>query len=250
MKVTTILTAILIGLFASLIVSAYGNRPYATSRIQTPEPENLKAAFLKSSPDFVNVGKPSTVTVTGQVAVTGALIPESVNLIRYDDRGNALGVLGKMHDDGTDGDALLGDNTFSIQLALNESTPMIFGVKVSVAYKGIARRSISDLLRIYVKSEETPEQMLTQLSGDIEASRIEDALNRFSRSSLNRLALEGLTTTQKSKLATALRQAQLLELNGPVAIFKVLWPEENGAISEVRISLMRDAIGLWRVLSW
>src|SRR5258708_6687613 len=73
-----------------------------------------------ASPTTVLVNTTTTVTVTCQIS-DSTLLPGGVNLLRPDPAGIAEStILGVMHDDGKNGDAVAGDKIFSLQVSLNE----------------------------------------------------------------------------------------------------------------------------------
>jgi hypothetical protein len=76
-----------------------------------------------------------------------SLIPGSVNLVRLDGNENVVGIVGVMHDDGKDGDAVAGDHVYSLQLVLNEPRQTAFEFEVSAAFKGLLHRVVSPPLR-------------------------------------------------------------------------------------------------------
>src|SRR5690349_1031527 len=68
------------------------------------------------------------VNVSTAVTFTAPLMDPSfnttgVNLQRLDANGNTFANVGTMYDDGTHGDAIAGDQIFSLQLSLAESSP-------------------------------------------------------------------------------------------------------------------------------
>jgi hypothetical protein len=62
-------------------------------------------------------GRPDASDVTAQVDVDSTLLPTTVTLARYDTQTQQHTPLGRMYDDGTHGDALKGDNVFTVVLA-------------------------------------------------------------------------------------------------------------------------------------
>jgi hypothetical protein len=105
-----------------------------------------------AAPGVVFIGEPTTVTVTAQVAADAALLPTSVNLVRKTASGSAL-VLGRMYDDGTHGDAVAGDGTFTLQVLLNEPNPGTVSVAATAAYSGLRNRVSSLFTSIIIQVE-------------------------------------------------------------------------------------------------
>jgi len=106
--------------------------------------------WAKATPDGIFINEPTTVTVTAQVGVDPNLIPSSVSLIRYDSTGKPIANLGTLFDDGTHGDTLAGDNIFSSQVIFNEPALTTIYLKVSAAYRGTLKRTLSNFVAIPV----------------------------------------------------------------------------------------------------
>ena len=70
-----------------------------------------------------------------------ALIPGGVNLLRVD--GPAPLILGAMHDDGLNGDALAGDGTYSLSFTATAGSIGQLQLQVSAAFRGLVRRRLS-----------------------------------------------------------------------------------------------------------
>jgi hypothetical protein len=97
----------------------------------------------KTNPDAFFTNEATTITVAAQIAVDSNLIPGSVRLVRVNASGQTLAVLGQMYDDGTHGDALLGDGTYTAQITLNEASPSDVGFMVTAGYRGTMLRAKS-----------------------------------------------------------------------------------------------------------
>jgi hypothetical protein len=59
-------------------------------------------------------------------------------------------VLGQLKDDGTNGDAVAGDKTFTILKMFNESATGEIKLQVSAAFRGILKRALSNIILINV----------------------------------------------------------------------------------------------------
>lgn len=97
------------------------------------------------SPGSTPAGAAATVTVTAQVTST-AIIPSTVNLQRLDAQGRILATVGNLRDDGTGGDAVAGDNVFTVRFSVYEETPSSSNYRVSAAVQGSIVRVFSNLL--------------------------------------------------------------------------------------------------------
>jgi hypothetical protein len=99
------------------------------------------------SPTVVGVNTPAQVTVTAQIS-DATLISTSVNILQTDATGRVLANLGRMYDDGTNGDTVSGDKTFSRSFPLTTSSLGDTYFQVTAAFKGMARRQTSALLKV------------------------------------------------------------------------------------------------------
>ncbi|MFL6211724.1 MAG: hypothetical protein ACJ74W_22950 [Pyrinomonadaceae bacterium] len=93
------------------------------------------------TPDATQAGVPVRATVTASIT-DPALIPESVNLQRLDASGRVVAILGTLHDDGLNFDAMAGDQIYSLSTTIFENTPNAVRLRISAAFRG-------SLLRVY-----------------------------------------------------------------------------------------------------
>jgi len=95
------------------------------------------------------VNTPTIVTFT--VSITDpTLIPNSVSLLRLRAPGAQSIILGQMHDDGKNGDAVASDRTYTLQVSLNEPATGQIQLQVSAAFRGLLKRVTSTGLVIDV----------------------------------------------------------------------------------------------------
>jgi hypothetical protein len=113
----------------------------------------------KANPDAFFTNAATTITVAAQVAVDPNLIPNSVRLVRVNEQGQTIAVLGQMYDDGTHGDVLHGDGTFTAQVVLNEPNPGNVGFMVTAGYKGTLLRAKSPAVFVPVVNRPTDTQV-------------------------------------------------------------------------------------------
>jgi PKD repeat protein/flagellar hook assembly protein FlgD len=97
---------------------------------------------LKITPAAVLANTPTVVTFQATIPADANLLPTSPNLLRLN--GGTAVNLGRMYDDGTNGDAVAGDGVYTRQATLNEAVPTTLSFRVSVAYKGQLKRVLSD----------------------------------------------------------------------------------------------------------
>lgn len=106
------------------------------------------------TPSTIFVNSTTTVTVTS-VITDPTLITTGINLIRLNPGGTPT-ILGQLHDDGLNGDAVAGDKTFTLQLTLNESQAGQVQLRVSAAFKGMLQRVLSSVMTVNVTAASTP----------------------------------------------------------------------------------------------
>ena len=105
---------------------------------------------VNALPSSIISGVRTPVTVTAKI--TGATpISGGVNLLQEDGSGNTLGILGVMHDDGLNGDAVAGDGIFTLVVPFNPAlqTTAIY-LQVSAAFAGLLERVKSSVFTLPV----------------------------------------------------------------------------------------------------
>jgi hypothetical protein len=107
------------------------------------------------SPASVPYGTPTSVTITA--AVTGAT-PDSgsVMLQRLDSSGRVLAILGGLHDDGLDGDAVPGDGIFTLVTTFTEFAVGSVPLRVSATFSGAVSHVFSSIAMLTVTGTPPP----------------------------------------------------------------------------------------------
>jgi hypothetical protein len=95
---------------------------------------------VQLTPTSIASGAATTVRVTAVIADPG-VIPATVNLQRLNDAGAPVAVLGTLHDDGVNGDAVAGDQIYTLDAVFTETLPV--RLRVSAGFKGLLRRLFS-----------------------------------------------------------------------------------------------------------
>jgi len=124
-------------------------------RIQdaTPAPNQATTAATPTvgtptaTPALITVNTPTVVTVTAQIT-DPTLLANGANLLRLGATSTQSTVLGVMHDDGLNGDAVANDKIFSFRMTFNEKTAGQIQLQVSAAFKGLLKRVTSDPMSI------------------------------------------------------------------------------------------------------
>jgi hypothetical protein len=104
-----------------------------------------------ASPDRVTAGAATAVTFS--ISITDPKYsPGSANVQRLNADGSVQGVVGLLHDDGLDGDAVAGDGVFTLRTTLTETATSLPKFQVSAGFKGEIKRSFSTPLSLAVFS--------------------------------------------------------------------------------------------------
>jgi Glucodextranase, domain B len=101
------------------------------------------------SPSTVPVGVGTPYVITA-VITDPAVLPNGVQVQRYDSQGRVVAVLGLLTDDGNKGDAVAGDRTFTARLTAYELAPGPITLRVSAAFQGRLTRILSAPLTLTV----------------------------------------------------------------------------------------------------
>ncbi len=130
---------------------------------------------LRSNPEMIFTGISTKVRITVQISYDTNLVSSSVNLLRVKPDGSSL-VVSRMYDDGTHGDAIKDDGSYSTVIDLNELDPGTVKFRVSGGYKGQARRVLSDIFTLEVQPYPNLEQIWNQFVAKLVNKDMEGAL--------------------------------------------------------------------------
>jgi hypothetical protein len=146
-RMTTMATAIAVLLPCGLWLSGAPREPQPRPRpsLDAPRIERFSANRTALFPKT-----PTPVTLSARINHP-AHIASAVNLIRVDASGRPT-IVGRMHDDGKDGDAVAGDHIYTIRATLNEPSTGQVRFQVSTAFQGLERRVLSDSLTLTIKA--------------------------------------------------------------------------------------------------
>lgn len=100
-------------------------------------------------PAAVNVGVPTTLTVTSRITAPN-VVPGSPNVQLLNAQGQAQSVLGVLHDDGVPPDLVASDGVYSGNIVLNQAQTGNVSVRVSAAIRGSLLRLFSSPMSIDV----------------------------------------------------------------------------------------------------
>src|SRR5436190_5134416 len=105
---------------------------------------------LTANPSSGLINTPTSVMFT--VTITDpSLLPNGVNLLQTDPNGKTVVTIGVMHDDGNNGDAVAGDKTFSYQVVVSPSTPVVVYYRASAAFRGVLQRVVSNVVTVSIQ---------------------------------------------------------------------------------------------------
>lgn len=106
-------------------------------------------------PTFTPVNTATQITFTALITDT-TLLANGANVQRLNAQGNPTAVLGNLHDDGLDGDAVAGDRIFTLRFTLNEPTPGRVVVRAAAGFPGLAQRIGSSSVAIDIANAASP----------------------------------------------------------------------------------------------
>lgn len=92
-------------------------------------------------PDAMSVNAPTTITVTA--AISGNVIPQSVEVQRLDLLGNPIAIVGKPADNGVSPDLVAGDGVYTGTVSISSSSVGKVALRVSAGFAGSLRRTVS-----------------------------------------------------------------------------------------------------------
>ena len=104
--------------------------------------------LVTAQPDSVFVDTPTLVKFVADIPADPKFIKTSVRLLK--ETGGVFNVVGTMYDDASNGDAVAGDNKFTVTLPVNESNPKTINYRASAAYVGVMQREQSTVFSVTV----------------------------------------------------------------------------------------------------
>jgi hypothetical protein len=188
--------------------------------------------------------------VTAQVDVDGDLLPSTVALYQLDSQTQQASRLTTMYDDGTHGDALRGDNVFTVVVNVTQPMPSIMFFQAGASYRGGAAPVFSEPVRLFVQSTTSAEDALTELANRIEQNDIAGALPFFATSAKTTAFLNALGPVQRARFAELLRARQLVRSSGDIRVYSSPWLEPDGTTTAIELGVSRDELGRWVIFSW
>lgn len=177
----------------------------------------------------------------GNIGNGPTLIPDSVNLLRYDSAGVLLNSYGRMYDDGSHGDLRANDLKFTLQVTVLDNQTKLAYFQVSVAYKALLRRVTSKPFPLQIlAAAPDPSQVLSLIATALDNNNVVSATSYVYGDKLV-ARVSALTGTQRSDLANMFRSAQLITNDGKLATYSA---------SGAAIVLGRGEDGSWVLIRW
>jgi hypothetical protein len=182
---------------------------------------------------------PHVITANTQTAITAtvqitdpSLIPGSVTLVRQDGT-QAPVVLGVLHDDGSVGDLIAGDDIYTIESSTWPTAPGSFDLFVSAAFRGVLQRVKSTPVHITVQSQPVNHFLLFTNANDplllqgtaptgetVQYFGTKDS-SGFATSVTGFLVRDSASNVTRYTLDASGRPTQILAANG--SLFKLKW---------------------------
>jgi hypothetical protein len=106
-------------------------------------------------PTFAPANTPTQVTITALITDT-SLSANGANVQRLNSAGNPTAVLGILHDDGLNGDAVAGDRVYTLVFTLNEPTPGRIFFRTAAAFQGVVQRVSSSSVAVDIANVASP----------------------------------------------------------------------------------------------
>lgn len=112
-----------------------------------------------AQPSAITVNTATPVTFRALITSAGApVLPTSVTLLQVDQDGNNATVIGTLNDNGTNGDRLANDGIFGGSVVVTSPTSGYLYFRVSAAFAGSLRRTLSPTIPIVVMPANMPTQ--------------------------------------------------------------------------------------------
>ncbi len=123
------------------------------------------------SPGSIVTGLASTMTVEVVVTPSTSLVVDSVTLLRTDTPTATLIAIGKMFDDGTNGDRVANDRIYTCQFQLEEREIGVMGLQAAATYRGQAQSVYSTAYELLIRE---PSELSITVRQPVNGSSIAD----------------------------------------------------------------------------
>jgi hypothetical protein len=153
-----------------------------------------------------------------------------------------------MFDDGTQGDAVNGDGIYTKQIVLNEIGPAIVMLRVSADVAPL-QTSLSPTIQIPVSVVQAPDDARADLAANLRSGKLAEAYSKLGSSFNSLKILDNLPVDVLSSLADAVSTCNVVEQYDllQICVGSIVI---NGQLQQLRFFLVKDALGLWRIIGW
>ncbi len=108
-------------------------------------------------PAAITAGIPTNIIVSALVTSAGPqVIANGVNVLQVDQNGANAKVIGTLNDSGLNGDSIAGDGIFSGTVTLNQAVVGQVYLRLSAAFSGTLRRTLSPITQVLVTAPGVP----------------------------------------------------------------------------------------------
>jgi hypothetical protein len=222
--------------------------PFLLAALTLPLRALPSIGAVTATPMTAEIGTQTSVSVTASIT-DPSLIPGGVNLLQVNANGSAV-ILGRMHDDGLNGDAFGNDLVFTLVVTLNAPAAGPIQLQVSAAFNGVLQRVKSPVINVFFQPANAPQQSMTALAHNLATGSISSALVSFLDSDKASAILNNLNASGKQRLASAFAAAQLVRSSVDLRVFQVLWTAPNGTVLDLEVALEPNSNGNWVIVSW
>lgn len=209
---------------------------------------------LSVLPTSFAINKATIVTVTIPIP-DSSLIPNGVNLLQLGASGTQPVILGVMHDDGQNGDAVAGDGIYTFRPTFNEPGTGQVQLQASAAFRGLLKRVLTPIISIAVTADGTKplppdpgSAGMTTLAGvDSDGDGVRDDIERY-------IALtypqSGRTRAALTQMAVAM-QAELLDASTQSLVITdtLQWTYAADCLESVTAISNADVTGLYNTMN-
>ena len=203
---------------------------------------------IQASPFSIVGGQPTLVSITATLSKDLPFTKSSVTLWRYDDTGKPVANLGQMFDDGTQGDAMSGDNIFTKQITLNEVGPGFVILRVTANTPQLQTVTSPNLL-IPISVSDDPENARQSFAQNIRSGNLSAAYATLGNLYNTERILDNLPINVLINLADVVSSCTVVEKTDSFEICagSMLL---DGQVQELRFFLVPDVFQIWRIIRW
>lgn len=203
---------------------------------------------VRATPMTAVIGTPTLVSVLASIS-DPSLIPTSVNLLGLNPNGTTT-VLGMLHDDGLNGDAVAGDLVFTLAVTLNAPSASQIQLQVSVAFRGVLQRVRSPIMNVFFQAANAPQQTIAALAQNLAAGNTTAAMNYVVASNKTTTALNTLSQQGLNALASMIQAGVLVSSQTDLRVFQAPFVTPSGITTTVEFSMVPGPNGQWLINSW